>query len=402
MRSRITTRFGGVLVAVVVATYATAVTAADWRGAVDLEYRWFADDPLDPRQIDDNFAASFEPEFNHSWNDGSDSFTFRPFLRIDQNDDERTHFDVRELAWIHAADEWELRVGIRKEFWGVTEGQHLVDIINQSDLVENLDGEDKLGQPMINFALIKDWGTLDFYALTGFRERTFAGVDGRPRPSPLIDADLTTYESSAEDQRVDFAVRYAHTFGDLDLGLSHFHGTSRDPRFTVAVDPAGVARLAPHYDVIDQTGLDLQLTRDAWLWKLETIRRSGQGETYWAATAGFEYTFFGVFDSAADLGVLAEYLYDSRGDQSPTPFEDDILVGARLALNDTQSTDLLLGVILDASGDAKSYSLEASRRIGDQFKASVEARVFSGVREGDPLAGFAQDDYLQFTLGWFF
>jgi len=218
----------------------------------------------------------------------------------------------------------------------------------------------------------------------------------------LIDAGLTTFESSAEDQRVDFAIRYAHTFGDLDLGLSHFHGTSRDPRFSVAVDAAGVARLAPHYDVIDQTGIDLQLTRDAWLWKLEAIRRSGQGERYWAATAGFEYTFFGVMESAADLGVLVEYLYDSRGDRAPTPFEDDVLIGARLALNDTQSTDLLLGVILDASGDAKSYSLEASRRIGDQFRASVEARVFSGVREGDPLAGFAQDDYLQFTLGWFF
>ncbi len=382
--------------------FASGVHSADWRGAADLEFRWFADDPLDPRQPSDNFSASFEPEFNHSWNDGRDSFTFRPFVRIDQHDDERTHGDIRELAWIRAADEWELRVGIRKVFWGVTEGQHLVDIINQTDGVENLDGEDKLGQPMINFAVIKDWGTLDFYALTGFRERTFAGAEGRPRSQLLVNTSATTWESDAEDSRIDLALRYSHTVGDFDIGVSHFRGTSRDPRFNPVVSATGEVQLAPHYDVIDQTGIDIQATRDAWLWKLEAIRRSGQGDTYWAATAGFEYTFFGIFDSAADLGVLFEYLYDSRGATAATPFEDDVLVGARLALNDTQSTDLLFGVIVDADGDARSYSLEASRRIGDRLKFSLEGRVFSGISENDALYGFRQDDYLQLTFGWFF
>ena len=67
-------------------------------------------------------------------------------------------------------------------FWGVTELRHLVDIINQTDLVENLDGEQKLGQPMVQLTLLKDWGTLDFFAMPYFRERTFTGPDGRPRP----------------------------------------------------------------------------------------------------------------------------------------------------------------------------------------------------------------------------
>jgi len=54
-------------------------------------------------------------------------------------------------------------------FWGVTEFQHLVDIINQTDLVENIDTEDKLGQPMINLALINDWGTVDLFIMPYFR-----------------------------------------------------------------------------------------------------------------------------------------------------------------------------------------------------------------------------------------
>ncbi|MDD7885073.1 hypothetical protein [Flavivirga sp. 57AJ16] len=37
----------------------------------------------------------------------------------------------------------------------MTESNHLVDIINQTDAVETFDGEEKLGQPMVQLS----WGT---------------------------------------------------------------------------------------------------------------------------------------------------------------------------------------------------------------------------------------------------
>ncbi len=36
-------------------------------------------------------------------------------------------------------------------YWGVAESNHLVDIINQTDAVESFDGEEKLGQPMVQY-----------------------------------------------------------------------------------------------------------------------------------------------------------------------------------------------------------------------------------------------------------
>ena len=92
---------------------------------------------------------------------------FSPFLRLDQVDENRTHWDIRELYWLYFSRVWEIRVGVRTVFWGVTELQHLVDVINQTDLVENIDGEQKLGQPMVNLALIHDWGTVELFILTG-------------------------------------------------------------------------------------------------------------------------------------------------------------------------------------------------------------------------------------------
>ena len=142
---------------------------------------------------------------------------------MDQHNNERTNFDIRELTWLKAAENWELRVGVRKVFWGVTEFQHLVDVINQTGLVENINTEDKLGQPMINLALINDWGTVDLFVLFYFRERKFPGINGRLRTQPVIDDGLSEFESSAKEKHVDFALRYFHYTGDWDISVAHFY-----------------------------------------------------------------------------------------------------------------------------------------------------------------------------------
>lgn len=381
----------------------SSANAGEWSGSVTSELRYFPDDPLTDEQYDGaNFSVALEAEYFHSWDDGRQSFVFTPFVRVDQHDSERTHADIRELAWIKAAEEWELRVGVRKVFWGVTEFQHLVDIINQTDQVENPDNEEKLGQPMINFALIKDWGTVDFFVLPGFRERTFAGREGRPKGALTVDTDNAEYESGAEDKHIDFALRWSHTIGPWDIGLAHFYGTSRDPRFIPRLNNSGELVLIPFYDIINQTSLDLQYTGDEWLWKLEAIRRQGQGDTYFAATGGFEYTFVGIFDSDADLGIIGEYAWDDRGDDAPTPFENDVVIGTRLALNDVQSTELLSGVVFDLDSSAKFFTLEASRRLGDSWKLGLEARFSSSIPEDDPAYSLRTEDFLQLELAWFF
>jgi len=390
---------------VLVMFFCQSAMALEGSGVVNFEARVFADDPIDPNQHNNNTSMSYEPEFYHEWNDGTDSATFTFFGRYDQGDRERSHVDVRELQWTHVADAWESRIGIGKVFWGVTESVHLVDIINQTDLVENADGEDKLGQPMINFTFINDWGTVDTFLMPGFRDRKFPGIEGRLRTIPYVDTSKAIYESSDEDDHIDVAVRWAHTLGDWDVGLSHFRGTSRDPSF-VPIGTGPTTVLAPYYAQIDQTGLDLQATKGSWLWKLEAIHRrfsdKADQDSYSAAAAGFEYTFFGIFESAADLGVIGEYLYDDREKTLAGPFDNDFFVGARLALNDVQSTELLAGFIDDLDNGNRLYSVEASRRLGESLKLSIEYRATSGVTSEDALYSLRNDDLLQLELSYYF
>ena len=392
------------IVAAIVASIATPVVATglELSGDAALETRGFFQSPRLPAQANANISLALNPELYSAWNDGADSLLLVPFARLDENDKRRSHVDIRELTYVHAARLWELRVGVRRVFWGVAESNHLVDIINQTDLIENIDTEDKLGQPMVNLALKRAWGTVDLFVLPGFRERSFAGREGRFQALLPIDVDRPRYVSPAGNKHVDYALRYAHSWGHFDVGLAHFWGTSREPRLTLARRSNRPPELRPNYDIIHQTSLDLQATVGSCAFKLEALRRTGQDKTYTAAVGGFEYTLVGVFGSAFDLGLLSEFHYDERGDRAITPFNHDVFVGSRLAANDAADSQVLSGVVVDVQNGGEFFNVEASRRLGEHWRLEMELRLLMNIAPADVLYGMRRDDYLQVELARFF
>jgi len=378
------------------------VAAHEFSGFIGGETRTFAQSAIHEGQKDHSASFVAQPEYYHEWEGGS-SFTFVPFFRLDSADDERTHFDLRELTFLWLNDDFELRLGVRKVFWGVTEVVHLIDVINQTDLVENVDTEDKLGQPMVNLSLARDWGTMDFFMLPFFRERTFPGRSGRLRSARVVDTGRAVFESAAEEWHADWVVRYSHFFGDWDVGLYHFTGTGRDPTLLRGTDSSGNPILIPLYEQINQTGLDVSYVVNDWLWKLEALYRAGQGsEDYFSWTGGFEYTFTRFLDSAMDLGVVVEGIYDERGNDATTPLENDIALALRLTVNDPESTEALFGWVQDVTGNARSLFLETSRRFGDHWKLTVEMRASFSQPASDLLFDQRADDLLQVDLNYFF
>jgi hypothetical protein len=383
-----------------VATMPAFTGERSFSGFVGFESRNFIDDAQFDGQLDGRqYSLIFSPELRYRTDGRRNYFAVVPFARVDSEDDERTHWDVREAYWRRVGKGWEVLAGLNRVFWGVTESHHLVDVINQTDFVEDLDGEQKLGQPMVAFALQRSWGRLEAFALPGFRERTFPGEAGRLRPSLVVDTGAALFESGAGNRRLDYALRYSHYFGDWDFGAYFFHGTGREPRLLIHPDGD---RLIPFYDVTRQVGVDVQYTRNAWLWKLETMGREGQASTFGALVGGFEYTFYQAV-GAADIGVLAEYLYDGRDPDAPlTTFDDDIFVGSRVALNNAQDTAVLFGVIVDANDGSIAGTLEAERRIGNHLFLELDARFFGNVADNNPLRFFKQDSYLGLRLSYNF
>ena len=378
-----------------------AVQALDINGYVGASMLHFTKSPIynDQHQHSQQWALMAEVEFYQAWNNDQDSVLFKPYVRVDQYDHDRSHSDIRELLWLHAEENWELRTGISKVFWGVNEFNHLVDIINQDDLLDDLRSNEKLGQPMINLTLLKDWGNLDLFILPGFRERRFPGESGRLRsPVPIADKH-TRYESSAEDKHVDFSLRWSHTIDDYDVGIYYFRGTNRDPYFIPTKKYDNTIQLVPYYDQIDQLGMDLQLTLESWLWKLEVIQRKDHIDNFAALSGGFEYTFYSMFESPVDMGVIVEYSWDERDNPASLRFQNDITIGTRFAFNDIQSTEILAGWMQNLDyNDLYSFQIEASRRLGDDWKLSLDLRLFSGHK----FNALSHDDHLQLTLKRYF
>ena len=133
-------------------------------GRISLESRRYFETGADPGQR--SYAGGIAAEITaYLEDDLGRSITVTPFVRYDHGDPKRNHFDLREAYLLMYGDigdnEWELRLGVDRVFWGVVESRSLVDIVNQTDLLENPDEKTKMGQPMVHATLSGDWGALE-------------------------------------------------------------------------------------------------------------------------------------------------------------------------------------------------------------------------------------------------
>lgn len=385
--------------ALIASVVSPVVNATELAGQINIEHRQFFDNGL---QGQDKQQSSLvvQPELYWELNDGQASFTLTPFYRYDSLDNERSHGDIREALYLTYWDDYELRAGISKVFWGVTESAHLVDVVNQTDGVESVDGEDKLGQPMLHFSAIKQWGTVDALLLPYFRERTFAGGDGRLRPIYPVSSEAI-YQSSREQKHIDYALRYSVMLDDWDVGVSYFQGTNRDPYFQVVGQGEG-QQLAPYYVQSKQLGVDLQGIVGDWLWKFEGIYRDSL-DHHTGLIGGFEYTWVGVFDSIWDIGMISEYLYDSRGNNAQNIGQNDLFLGSRFVLNDEAGTEVLFGITQDLdNSDVFNAKLEASSRLSNHTKWRLDAWLFENNTPSDRLYFARKDDFVELSLEYYF
>ncbi|WP_111976780.1 hypothetical protein [Algibacillus agarilyticus] len=381
----------------------TSVANADeMTGNIGVEGRYFLQDSQFNQQLDQQFTVHAETEFYFAIGEQGNSLTITPYLRVDNQDAARNQFDLREFLFLYIADEWEVKAGLGKVFWGVTETTHLVDIVNQTDNLASFDGEEKLGQPMVHFSTVRDWGIVDALILPGFRERRFSGEAGRIR-SGLPTLASAAYESADKKDHVDFAFRWSNTLGDWDLGLTAFNGTAREAEFIPVVKSPDDIRLQPFYGQITQFGLDAQYIYDSWLFKLEAISRSSKTmQDTQAVVGGFEYSQVGLLDSAIDLGWVVEYAYDHR-DAVFAARQNDISFATRWALNDAESTEFLVGFSQDLDySNSRSAFVEGSTRLGDRMTLTIDAWFFTANDPAELSYNIRQDDFIQVDVSYFF
>ena len=383
----------------------------EYSGRIGIESRSFTEPALYPDQNRSTGSIVMEPEVYFESARGSGwSFNLMPFFRIDNADSNRSHSDLREayFLWFGEAgdaSEWELRLGVDRVFWGVAESNHLVDIVNQTDLVEHPYDEIKLGQLMAHLTYSGDWGVAEIFAMPHHRLRTYPGREGRLRSPFVVNNKQASYESAAEEKHVDWAARYSHSIGFVDIGVSVFDGTSREPYLKLDMDD-GI--LIPQYEQIRQFGLDALMVAGPWLFKLEAIRRTGgrdligRENDYAAYILGGEYTFYSIFDSAVDLTLLGEWNKDERGANSTDDLNNDFFLAGRFMFNDVQNTAITVAAVKDTELDTSTLTIEFDRRLSDQWELDVEWVEFLEADKKDIVYGTRNDSYVALALTYNF
>jgi hypothetical protein len=374
-------------------------------GELALEMRAYLESPAYANQDTQRLipSARFEPRLVTEIPEiGNARLTLQPRLRWDALN-HHSGVDVLEANLLWIGQDWDFVAGIDRRFWGVTESRNPVDILNQIDWVDGPDSQGRLGQPMLNLNRLWPQSQLGLFILPRFVPRDFGKTGARLQGPFAIDSN-PLYASRRGADRIDFALRYTHTLGPADVGITYFDGTRRDPRFRPRIDSAtGTVILTPYYEQITQWGLDLQFVRGPWQWKLEAITQDGEEGRYQATVGGFEYAWSDFAGSRMDLGLLAEYLYDGDPGTMPAPvFDDDLFLGLRLTFNDTRDSRLLLGAVVDRNHRSTALGIEGQRRLSRQWRIDLDSRLLFNVAEEDPLNFVARDSYVKLRLGYFF
>ena len=186
------------------------------------------------------------------------------------------------------------------------------------------------------------------------------------------------------------------------LGWFFFYGTSREPNLILTnnlYNNDSLPSFTPYYSIIGQTGIDVQGTFEHTIVKFEYIHRKSDIESLQAYVSGIEYSFYSISQSKIDIGIIAEYINDER---EQILLNNELLIGARLSLNDLQNTRFLLLAGKDLETGSKFFSLESSSRLYSNFTINFNARAIIEPPQQDIAFTLEDDNFIEIEGKYYF
>lgn len=274
-----------------------------------------------------------------------------------------------------------------------------VDMLNPRDRVEDFQGDIKLGVPGGKLSWLLDSGRVDVWLLPYSREERLAEGKDRFRALEFV---LSDAEFEDGQNALSSAVRISQMLESVEFAVSYYNGHARSPYFTPNLDGVGnVITLQPNYARIEQAGFELLWIKGQMLAKLESIYRSTGDDDFVGLSIGLEREFPRIGSAKKSLILYGEYYYDGRETDriSPlTPFQNDIFLGVRLALNNLSSTEYELRFTRDLDYDSTFWDFRAKTRIKQQW--FIEASLYKFIHDDDDpaLRSFTSDSRLEVNV----
>lgn len=379
---------------------ATQQAVADqWRGSIKWDSSYFKDTPTFTEQNNSDIVSHLDIYVEGLFS-LSDALTFEyavhGVLALNTQDD--AFFDAQKFHFTYEGENWESKLGLLDERWGVLDAENLADIFNQRDIVSDYQGDIHLGQFGIGYKYFGDEWSLELLATPRSRARRLSEKQDRYRVTSL---PFTAAEFEDGRSQASFAGRYFTTFEQLEFALSFFIGHSREPEY-IALDRG--TKLMPFYRKIQQSTVEFQQVVGEYVLRSEVFYRSANAYHFNGVGLGIERIFYSYLDSSKDLMVYIEGYWDDRPSHAPTTFFDqDILAGVRLSFNNAGSTELDIRMVRDVGKSSLLVDASIEQRIWQDFQLEFQLSLpLNTKRDKEVLAPFRQDSRFKVSLTRYF
>lgn len=321
----------------------------------------------------------------------------RLFSRLDPYDDQRSRVVPEELYLNLELGMVSLRAGYQMINWSATEAFHPADVINSRILDGSFENPEKIGELIGSLRFEIPDGNIEVFVMPVFAEPVLPSsrspLSLAPPGIELGDALVLERDGDLTDDsfQPQWGTKIQETIGDADIAVHAIQHIDRSQPL-IFVDPTFTPR--PVYQALTQVGLTYQHALDTTMLKLEGAYRifDRPGPSVRASfpvprrnhvlvAAGVEQSLSLGAGSETSLLLEGQALIPTQKDypeELEPLFQHDVLIGARHAFNDEQSTALLATVIVDVEHPDQIIAGAAlERRLGDEWGLKTGVRLFS-------------------------
>ena len=352
----------------------------DIQGYIGSEYRAF--DNENSSKAKHSSALEVNIELKHRGSEYSFAST-ADFLK-DFDDSSRTYARLNEIYLTKHFENSDFSVGRRVYFMGALEVLNPVDIISRQNFGRDaLDDRYRIGTYMAMYEYYSDEVQVSLSAFGSERADEFGSA------SSVYNIFQTNISKKLQSQNSknspSIMLKVQGTLDEeyaLDYAIGILRGYDAQRTFSQKLEQEQwLSTTAFTYNTL---ALDNTLYKfEARVSDIDKNKEARMDDyIYWGA--GIEHTLAAVYENT-DVGLLAEYYnwvrLDSNymsSDSMMVLMQNDLFLGLRVAMNNSSSTEIVGGVIVDlVDSNEQSYYTQVKSRIFDTFLLDLDLRYLS-------------------------
>ncbi len=388
------------------------------QGEITFESRNFESDNS-RLTYDENYALFTRTQLKYI--KGNFTAALRGYGRADSEDKDRNLIAVEDayISYIFGEEgRFKLLAGWKLFNWSAMEAFHPADVVNSRNFDGEIENLEKKGELTLEAEVVAGEGTLNFYfwpkaedpIFPSSRSRTGVNLGTELQDSVWIDGTDATTNSKWQSQ---WGVRFNQTVGDLDFSIQYLDhldrvhpiiGYTSGSVFAGAEYPTNQAELKPHFYRVKEYGGTLSYAYEEYLVKAEGSYRDFEDDfktlvpitttsfirsapkDHGEVAIGLERTI--SFDSVEHEATFIFEASSVHGvskleRRKLSTFQRDALLGIRYNFNDFMGSELFFSYIQDIEyTDERLLNLSFTRRLSDQWKYKLGARLYQAAESG--------------------